>query len=89
MYTTESLNVLRTLNWLDKERRHLTDGSAAAVLVEQQQTATRAKMSPALVAFHDRYAKRGLPSVVSLSGSSCSGCHRHGKIAQSRQRFSS
>lgn len=75
MYTTESLNLLRTLNWLDKERRLLTDGTKAAALVEQQQTTTRASMSPSLVTFHDRYAKRGVPSVVRLSGSSCSGCH--------------
>jgi hypothetical protein len=75
MYTTESLNHLRTLNWLDKERRLLTAGSTAAALVEQQQTATRERMSPSLVSFHDRYAKRGQPSVVPLSGSSCSGCH--------------
>jgi hypothetical protein len=75
MYTTDSLNILRTLNWLDKEWRLSTDGSTAAALVEQQQMATRAKMSPSLVSFHDRYAKRGLPSVVPLSGSSCGGCH--------------
>jgi hypothetical protein len=75
MYTTESLNVLRTLTWLDKERRLLPAGSTAAAVVEKQQTATRAKMSASLVTFHDRYAKRGGPSVVLLSGSSCSACH--------------
>jgi predicted nucleic acid-binding Zn-ribbon protein len=75
MYTTESLNHLRTLTWLDKERRLLTAGSTAAALVEQQQAVTRGRMSPSLVSFHDRYAMRGQPSVVPLSGSSCSACH--------------
>lgn len=75
MYTTKSLHDLRALNWLDRQRRLFNYGSAAAALVEQQQKETRAKMSPSLVSFHDRRLKRGLPSVVSLSGSTCSGCH--------------
>jgi predicted nucleic acid-binding Zn-ribbon protein len=75
MHTTESLHTLRTLNWLEKEHRLQTDGSTGRILVQKQQIATRAKLSPALISFHERFAKRGLPSVVPLSGSSCGACH--------------
>jgi predicted nucleic acid-binding Zn-ribbon protein len=75
MYPADMMNALRLLNWLDQERRAQTDGTAAAALVEQQQTATRGAMTESLVSFHDRFAARGKPSVVSLAGSSCSACH--------------
>ncbi len=75
MYTTETLNVLRTLNWLDKEHRCLAEGSAAGALVEQQQRAIRVQLPPSVLALHDRLAARGKPSVVALAGTSCSGCH--------------
>lgn len=75
MYTSELMNVLRRLSWLDKERRCLTAGTTAAALVEKQQVAAREQLPRPLLSFHDRFSSRGKPSVVPLAGSSCSACH--------------
>jgi predicted nucleic acid-binding Zn-ribbon protein len=75
MHSTEMMNALRLLNWLDQERRGQTAGTTAATLVERQQTVTRALIPQSMLSLHDRLAARGKPSVVSLAGSSCSACH--------------
>ena len=75
MHTPEIMNVLRTLNWLDGERRSVVRGSTSEALVEKQQALTRARLPQSLLSLHDRFAARGKPSVVTLAGSSCSACH--------------
>ena len=75
MFTTERLNELRSLNGLDKERRATVAESAAGVGLEERQTALRAHLPAEVLAFHDRFARRAQPSVVPLSGVSCSACH--------------
>ena len=64
-----------TLNRLAKEHGCLRAGGAEAVLLEQQQSATRAQLPHSVLSFHDRFAAHGKPSVVALAGSSCSACH--------------
>jgi predicted nucleic acid-binding Zn-ribbon protein len=75
MYTTETLNVLRTLNSLEKELRGLSSGSEEAQLIERQMLVTSAQLPTSAQSFHDQFAIRGKPSVVSIAGSSCAGCH--------------
>ena len=75
MYSTEVMNVVRTLNRLEQEHRRLPAGKAAAARVKEQQSATRALLPTAVLAIHDRFAARGKPSVVALAGSNCSACH--------------
>jgi len=75
MYTSEIMEMLRTLNWLDREHRCLAAESTAAGLVQEQQLVIRDHLPHSVLSIHDRFAARGKPSVVPLAGSSCSACH--------------
>lgn len=74
-YSMEIMDVLRNLNWLEKERRCLTEGGTTALLVEKQMATARAELPHSVLCLHERFAARGKPSVVRLAGSSCSACH--------------
>ena len=75
MYSAEVLSQLRTLNWLTKEQHYLPPGSAQFAVLQAQLMATRERLPHAILTYHDRLGARGKPSVATLSGSSCGGCH--------------
>lgn len=75
MYSAEVLSQLRSLNWLAQEVRRVPSGSLEGLHLQDQIAAVRARLPNSILSYHDRLATRGLPSVASVNGTSCRGCH--------------
>lgn len=75
MYSAEVLSQLRSLNWLAQEVQRVPPGSLEGLHVQDQIAAVRARLPNSILAYHDRLAARGQPSVIPITGTSCSGCH--------------
>jgi hypothetical protein len=75
MYSAEVLSQLRSLNWLAQEVRRVPPASLEGLHIQDQIGAVRARLPNSILAYHDRLASRGQPSVVAVIGTSCSGCH--------------
>jgi len=75
MLSVEILGQLRALNRLAGERRRFPAHSREGCSVDTQIAAVRAGLPESILAYHDRQAARGNPSVAPVNGSNCGGCH--------------
>lgn len=75
MYSADVLSQLRTLSWLGREAARLPAESPERSLLDKQITALRERLPLSILRYHDDRAKKNLPSVANVSGTSCSNCH--------------
>lgn len=75
MHSAEVLSQLRTLNWLVQEARRLPAQSPERAILDAQIHALRGRLPLSMLQHHDERARRDLPSVANLVGSTCGQCH--------------